>query len=164
VPPSREIEPTIAPSPEAGPDPFAAILHSVTGVSNREIVERLYADFLSVPERVTSPEVLDFFDPQVELEQSGSIVGTEGTFHGYDGLARSLREVFQAFRDIHWVPQRIEAGQDDVVAVVESRGYGRESGVEVRALTVHTWTLRDGRIVRWHVYIPHADPASESSR
>jgi ketosteroid isomerase-like protein len=130
---------------------------------NLEIIQRLYAEFLSVPERVTSPELLDFFDPEVEIQQSASVMGTEGTFHGYEGLARAAREVFDVFRDAHWVPEQLEAEGDDVVAVVESRGYGRESGIEVRALVTHTWTLRNGRIVRWHVRIDHADPEGSPS-
>jgi hypothetical protein len=74
--------------------------------------------FLSAPGRVASPKLLDFFDPQVELYQSASVLGTEGTFHGDEGLGRAARVVFAAFRGAHWVPQRLEAVGDDVVAVV----------------------------------------------
>ena len=60
-------------------------------------------------------------------------------------------------RDIYWVPQRFEEVGDDVVAIVESRGQGKQSGMDTRAL-VDTWTLREGRIVRWHIRVAHADP------
>jgi ketosteroid isomerase-like protein len=97
--------------------------------------------------------VLQFFDPGVEIQQSASFLGTEGTFHGYDGLARSAREAFEVFRDLHWVPTRLIDAGDHVVATVEARGYGRKSDVEVNERVAHVWTLRGGRIVAWHVYM-----------
>jgi hypothetical protein len=70
---------------------------------------RLYDEFLARPERMSDPEVLpevsQFFDPGVEIRQSASFLGTEGTFHGYDGLACSAREAFEVFRNLHWSPQ-----------------------------------------------------------
>lgn len=66
--------------------------------------------------------------------------------------------MFAVMRDIYWVPQRFEEVGDDVVAIVESRGQGKQSGMDTRALVVHTWTLPVGRIVRWHIRVAHADP------
>ena len=120
---------------------------------NVETITRLYEEFLARPERVSDPGLLQFFDPAVELRQSASILGTEGTFHGYDGLARGAREVFESFRDYHWVPIRLIDSGDHVVATVEARGYGKHSGVEVNETVAHVWTLRGGRIVAWHVYM-----------
>jgi ketosteroid isomerase-like protein len=120
---------------------------------NVETIARLYDEFLARPERVTDPAMLEFFDPGVELRQSASFFGTEGTFHGYDGLARSAREVFETFRDLHWIPIRLMERGDHVVATVEARGYGKHSDVEVNAMVGHVWTLRGGRIVAWHVYM-----------
>jgi ketosteroid isomerase-like protein len=123
---------------------------------NVETITRLYDEYLARPERVSDPGLFQFFDPAVELRQSASILGTEGTFHGYDGLARGAREVFESFRDYHWVPIRLIDSGDHVVATVEARGYGKHSGVEVNETVAHVWTLRGGRIVAWHVYM---DPA-----
>jgi ketosteroid isomerase-like protein len=120
---------------------------------NVETITRLYDDFLARPERVFDPAILQFFDPAVELRQSASFFGTAGRFHGYDGLARSAREVFETFRDLHWVPIRLIESGDHVVATVEARGYGKHSDVEVNATIAHVWTLRGGRIVAWHVYM-----------
>ena len=120
---------------------------------NVETITRLYDEFLGRPERVSDPGLLQFFDPAVELRQSASILGTEGTFHGYDGLARGAREVFESFRDYHWVPIRLIDSGDHVVATVEARGYGKHSGVEVNETVGHVWTLRGGLIVAWHVYM-----------
>ena len=123
---------------------------------NVEIVRRLYAEFLARPERMMDPAISQFFDPAVELRQSASIFGTEGTFHGYDGLIRAAREVFETFRDLHFVPIRLIDAGDHVVATVDAHGYGKHSDAEVNATVGHVWTLRGGRIVAWHV---HMDPA-----
>jgi ketosteroid isomerase-like protein len=128
---------------------------------NMETIARLYDEFLARPERVSDPgmlpDVLQFFDPGVEIRQASSFLGTEGTFHGYDGLAHSAREALETFRDLHWVPIRLMESGDHVVATVEARGYGRHSDVEVNETVAHVWTLRGGRIVAWHVYMDGAD-------
>ena len=123
---------------------------------NVETITRLYDEFLARPERVSDPGVLQFFDPAVELRQTASLLATEGTFHGYDGLARSARELFEAFQDHHWVLIGLVDGGDHVVATVEARGYGKHSGIEINERLGHVFTLRGGRIVAWHVYM---DPA-----
>ena len=122
---------------------------------NVETITRLYDEFLARPERVSDPGLLQFFDPAVEIRQTASVLGTEGTFHGYDGLARCAREVFETFRDCRWVPIRLIDGGDQVVATVEARAYGKHSGVEVKATIAHVWTLRGGRIVALQ---PYMDP------
>jgi ketosteroid isomerase-like protein len=120
---------------------------------NVDTIARLYDEFLARPGRLSDAEVLQYFDPGIEVRQSASLVGTEGTFHGYDGLARAARESFEGARDLHWVPTRLVDGGDQVVAIVEMRGYGRQSGVELNETIAHVWTLRGGRVVAWHVYL-----------
>ena len=120
---------------------------------NVETIARLYDEFLARPERVMDPGILEFFDPAVELTQSESFLGTAGTFHGYDGLVRSARELFETFRDLHWVPKELIDGGDHVVATFEARAVGKHSNVEVKVTGAHLWTLRDGRVVTWQVYL-----------
>ncbi len=123
---------------------------------NVDIIARLYDEFLAKPERLASREQLVFFDPAVEIHQSESILGTKGTFHGYDGLGRAARETFEAFSESHYVPRRLVDAGDQVVATVEFRAIGKESGVRVAQTAAHLWTLKGGRIIAWHVYM---DPA-----
>ena len=123
---------------------------------NVETIARLYDEFLAKPERLTSPELLVFFDPAVEIHQSESFFGTQGTFHGYDGLGRSGRELFETFSDAHYVPKRLVDGGDQVVATVEFRAIGKQSGVSIAETVAHVWTLKNGRIIAWHVYLEPA--------
>ena len=119
---------------------------------NVETITRLYDEVLSKGPEAISPERLEFFDPEVEVRQTVSLVGTRGTFHGYDGLLELIREVLEVFRDVRFEPKRLIDCGDQVVAVVEVRALGRESGVETRETVAHVWTLRAGRIVVWQVY------------
>ncbi len=123
---------------------------------NVEIIARLYDEFLAKPERLASPEQLAFFDPAVEMHQSESILGTQGAFHGYGGLGRATREVFEVFSEAHFVPKRLVDTGDQVVATVEFRGIGKEGGVRIARTVAHVFTLKGGRIIAWHVYM---DPA-----
>jgi ketosteroid isomerase-like protein len=123
---------------------------------NVEIVARLYDEFLAKPERLASREIYAFFDPGVEIHQSESFFGTQGTFHGYEGLGRAGREVFDTWSASHYIPKRLADAGEQVVATVEFRGVGKESGVRISETVAHLWTLRDGRIIAWHLYM---DPA-----
>jgi ketosteroid isomerase-like protein len=123
---------------------------------NVETIARLYDEFLAKPERLTSPEQLAFFDPDVEIHQSESLLGTQGTFHGHDGLGRAARELLEAFSEGQFVPKRLVDAGDRVVATVEFRAIGKEGGVRISETASHVWTLKDGRVVAWQVYL---DPA-----
>lgn len=119
---------------------------------NVEIVRRLYDEFFSNPERMFDPAAIKYFDPEIEIRQSAFLVGTEGTFHGYEGVARAAREMMDVFRRLYFVPIRLIDSGDHVVATVEAHAYGKDSGVEVHETIAHLWTLRGGRVVSWHVY------------
>jgi ketosteroid isomerase-like protein len=124
---------------------------------NVEAIARLYDEFLARPERLASAEQLTFYNPAVELHQSESILGTQGVFHGYDGLRRSMGEIFEAFREAHFVPLRLVDAGDRVVATVEFRGIGKEGGVRITRTVGHLWTLDGGRVIAWHVYMEPAE-------
>jgi ketosteroid isomerase-like protein len=69
---------------------------------------------------------------------------------------QSAREIIESFQDVRFVPRGIADAGDQVVATVEFRATGRESGVEVRQTVGHVWALQADRVVAWHVYM---DPA-----
>ena len=120
---------------------------------NVEVVAHLYDEFLAKPERLTSREALAFFDPAVEIHQSVALPGTQGTFHGYDGLEQSVREVVEAFSEAHWVPERLVDAGDQVVATVRFRAIGKKSGLPITETIAQVWTLKGGRIIALHAYL-----------
>jgi len=100
--------------------------------------------------------VVDLDAQGIEIHQSESLLGTQGSFRGYEGLGQAGREVFAVFREAHYVPQRFVDAGHQVVATLEFRGIGKESGVSVSETVAHVWTLKAGRIMAWDVYL---DPA-----
>ena len=118
---------------------------------NVETIARLYDEFLARPERLASPEQLAFYDPAVEIHQSELILGTQGTFEGYDGLGRAAREVFAVFREGPYVPERLVDAGDRVVATVEvsrDREGERREGHRDRRPSVDTQRRPDHRLAR----------------
>jgi ketosteroid isomerase-like protein len=112
---------------------------------NLEIVRRIYEDgwFDRRPDlllAIVSPDV-EYVNPPEAVEP--------GVRRGAAEIARAfqnLSESFDSFRhDLH---ELFEAG-DSVVAWVSFRTLSGGSDSEVVQKEAHTWTLRDGRVVRF---------------
>jgi hypothetical protein len=59
-----------------------------------ETIRRLYAEVLGpgkLPDPATAELLPEFFDPDVEVREMTSLVGTAGSFHCYRGLMESNR-------------------------------------------------------------------------
>ena len=123
--------------------------------ANAEVVRRFYTEVLA-PGRRDDPNLAtvipQLLDPDVEIEQTTSLVGTAGVFHGYDGLAESAREVFEAFAAVGFELLHLELRGDAVATLFAVRATGRTSGVPVEFQSSHEFRLRNGRIVRWVVH------------
>ena len=122
-----------------------------------ERIAALYERYFADPDQIASPAQMEFFAPDVIVEQSASMLGTRGTFKGYAGLVAAAREAFDAFREVHFVPGELIDAGDAVLALVDFRGRGRESDVEVHLPVCHLWTLREGKIVAWRVFLDESD-------
>lgn len=87
----------------------------------------------------------------VEPEVSG--VWFSGTRRGPEAVIKEVFEpTFGKFADF-----RVEADQflqvgEHIVVTGRFRGRGKTTGKELNANTVHVWTLRDGKIVRFQAY------------
>jgi ketosteroid isomerase-like protein len=68
----------------------------------------------------------------------------------------ALRDWFEAWESIAYLPtEMIDAGGDEVLALVRVTARGRASGAEVSYEHGQLWTLRDGRVVRMRVFSDH---------
>jgi ketosteroid isomerase-like protein len=119
---------------------------------NVAVVRRLYERF---PDLAGSPpvaaEVKEFFDPAVHLDLTRRIFNP-ASYHGYEGLLASLREVREVWERYILLPEQfIEAGPE-VLVIVTAQGRGRGSGVDVLNRSASLFALRNGRIVRLVVY------------
>ena len=127
---------------------------------NDETIRHLYDRLMTsgaLQDSAAAEIVPEFFDPAVEVRQSSSVLGTAGIFRGYRGLAEAAREVVQAFADVDFAPERVEASGDHVAVAVRMRATGRLSGAAVEMHLGHVWTLRHGRVMRFEVFDSPAD-------
>ena len=72
--------------------------------------------------------------------------------HGAGGVAEFVREWIEPWEEmeVDWDLQQV--GADQVLAVIDMRGRGRESGVPTEMHFAQLWTFRDGRAVRMAMY------------
>jgi ketosteroid isomerase-like protein len=84
------------------------------------------------------------------------VPGSE-TYVGRDGFAEFLRAWTDEFADWKmWPDEIVDAGDEQVVAVVRQAATGRGSGATVELLFAVVYTLKDGQVIdRRHYLEPH---------
>ena len=99
--------------------------------------------------------VVRALDPAVEIH-SPQEVGNAGTFRGVAGYREWEGLWMEAWEDFQNEILRAEpVGQRHVVVDAHQRGRGRGSGVEVDREVTMLCEIRDGRLVRFHIYPTH---------
>jgi ketosteroid isomerase-like protein len=93
------------------------------------------------------------FDPEIELIQPSELPGGSGAYRGLEGLDQALAELLEGFEEYRMEPEEFVVDGDLAAIVVHLRGRGRTSHLEVEARVGHLATLRDGRVVRWEVFL-----------
>ena len=129
---------------------------------NVETVRRLF-DAVAQRDKAT---ILSIYDPNFEWDGSrsrwGEVLPGEARFRGHDGMRRFFRQYYETWENLEdEIQELIDAG-DDVVSVVNTRGRGRMSGLDVEwAGNAGVWTIRDGKVVRV-VWFPNRTEALEA--
>ena len=96
------------------------------------------------------------FHPDVELDASQMPDG--GTYQGVEALQSFYTRWLGHWDKLEITPRRIvEVDADRVLVLVELRGIGRSSGVEVAMTVADLHTLRQGRIVQVTGYPDHRE-------
>ena len=93
------------------------------------------------------------YDPQIEWDTSQGSVGEllgGRLYRGHEEVRSVFRHLYEAWADFEvCLEELIDAGDEQVIAVVTGRGRGRASGVEVEQKDQGSvWTIRDGKVVR----------------
>jgi ketosteroid isomerase-like protein len=117
----------------------------VEAEGNVEVVRRIYEDgiFDRHPE-----QLLELTAPEIEYINPPEAVDA-GTRRGRAEVAQALRNIsesFDAYR--HDLRELYDAGET-VVALVDFRTRSRGSTAEIVQEEAHTWTFRDGVVVRY---------------
>jgi ketosteroid isomerase-like protein len=115
-------------------------------------------DFLSEGYAALSRGETDAYLPNlhddVEMHQTMDIPGTAGVFRGKQGAVDLLDEIAESFGDIEWNPRRaFDLGNDRYLLLLQPRGRGIGSGIEIEAKVSHLIQLRDGKVSRLDAYL-----------
>lgn len=101
--------------------------------------------------------------PEAEIYGHPEIVNA-GTYHGFDGFQRWIREWEEAREEINYdLGDFVEVGDAFLVAPVHVVGRGAGSGVEIDSVFGWMYEFRDGRATRFHVY-PTVESALDAAR
>jgi ketosteroid isomerase-like protein len=99
--------------------------------------------------------VLAALHPAVEIH-SPQEVGNAGTYRGHAGYRKWEGLWMEAWEDFDNEILLVEpVGQRHVVVDAHQRGTGRGSGIEVDREVSMLCEIRDGRLVRFHIYSTH---------
>lgn len=131
----------------------------VSSPDNVETVRRFYAELMGpgrMEDAATAQALPRFFGPDVEVIQTRSMVGTAGTFRGHAGVVAVTVEIVREIDDPVFVPEEIRVLDDRVAVAMRFSGNGRRSGAPLEMRGSHLFTLRDGLITRFEVFV---DPA-----
>ena len=85
-----------------------------------------------------------------------------GTYHGHEGVLQWFVDWRREWTDYEMEIERYEDLGDRVLTVERNRATGKRSGVVVDMRTTSLWTLRNGKVVRWHGF-PSEEEALEAA-
>ena len=120
---------------------------------NVELVRSLYR-------RGDPSRFFDLLDEEVEVDASavGLLPDEPGLICGRDAVINYFRRYWGTWDDYILEPSEvIEAGEDQVVVVVQERGRGRGSGTPFQRRWANVYTLRADRIIRFTGYATRED-------
>lgn len=116
---------------------------------NVEIVRRVFGAVA----RGDAAAVLSYYHPEVEWDHTAGpvrdLMGGPQVWHGHDGLRAWFREWYEAWENME--PDLVEVVDvgDQVVSVLDYRGRGRASGIEVTIPRMAgLWTIENGAVTR----------------
>jgi ketosteroid isomerase-like protein len=94
---------------------------------------------------------MEALDPEIEYELTHFPDGK--IYHGHDGVREAFRIWIGTWEDYRQeLDELIDAGDDEVIALVREFGRGIGSGIELERPTAGVWTLRNGKAVRIRFY------------
>jgi ketosteroid isomerase-like protein len=116
---------------------------------------------VEIARRTFGPDPTAFYellDEDVELDARAiELPGAVALARGREVVERFTREFWGTWDDYRAEPTDFLAIGDEVVVDVSESGRGRGSGVPFARTHVQVWTFRDGRVVRWRLFVDKAE-------
>ena len=101
--------------------------------------------------------LLQELDPAVEWHAAlHALLGGEQTvFRGHDGVREMLRDLNEAFGEIHIEISEVRDLRDGLVAIGRTRTRGKESGAETDTPLALVTEVRDGKTISIRAFLDH---------
>jgi ketosteroid isomerase-like protein len=96
-------------------------------------------------------------EPGIEIVEPRGVVGSR-SYHGHEGLVEALRAWPSQWDDFQVELVRIvDASADQVVSLTRHHARGKGSGIEVERDLAYLITFRDGKAIRWEMFLTLAE-------
>jgi ketosteroid isomerase-like protein len=94
-------------------------------------------------------------DPQLEWHPAlATLVGGEATvYRGREGARAALRDLSEAFAELHLEVSEIRDLDDRIVAIGHMRGRGTTSGAEIESPWAYVVQFNNGKAIRVRAYL-----------
>ena len=121
---------------------------------NVEIVRSIY----SARQRGDIDAAAEFWHPEISWRAVEGAPDDVGEMHGIEAARRYIEDWFDTFDDFRSEPEElIDAGDDQVVAVIQIFGRAQSSGIPTEMRYASVSTIRDGKVVRVREYATRAE-------
>jgi ketosteroid isomerase-like protein len=108
--------------------------------------------------------MLALLHPDVDIFGSPDLANP-GTYRGLDGFMQWLNQWMEAWEEFRNGVGDIEQLDDEnVLVTVDAHGRGRGSGIEVDLRLVYLFTVREGSVVRLHLYADRQSALAAAGR
>jgi uncharacterized protein len=95
----------------------------------------------------------DFWADDIDYRAAEGALDDHGPMHGKDAVRAYVQDWLDMFDDAKVEPvELIDAGEDQVIAVVRGSGRAKLSGVETDMTYAVVYTIRDGKVARGREY------------
>jgi uncharacterized protein len=119
---------------------------------NVEIIRTGYEAFL----RGDLETAFSVFAEDIEAVDDPAMIG-QRVYVGKEGFARMLAATTEGFDDVRYYADRFTDAGDSVLVDARRSGRGTLSGVTVEEHQHHVWDMRDGRAVRFRLFLSRDD-------
>ena len=126
--------------------------------SDVELVNRMLGAYLTGDQEALRSVI----DPEGEIYGAPGLINS-GTYIGYDGFQQWIRQWEEAWDETSYDLQEPIQVADSIVVPAHIVARGAGSGVEIDSVFGWLFQFRDGRAVRFHVYVS-LEEALEAAR
>jgi ketosteroid isomerase-like protein len=122
---------------------------------NVELLRRFYESF----NQGDLDAVLELCTEDVELYKDPEVVEMVSAFtpSGQERIAQYLRGWLDSWSDYQARPEEFVQSGDEVAAFTQLRARGKNSQFEIEGSMADVFTVRDGRIARFRLYVQRSD-------